>query len=362
MDEKVSALSGGLLGMAVGDAMGYPVDRKIWDEIAQMYGPNGLLGYDLANGNAEITSYTQLATFVCNGLLLGAIRQNPEKYGRYILLSLREWAKSQQPRINPEKTFCWVAQVPTMRRRLCMDTRMLDALTRDVVGTPEKPVFRSVFPGALSAAAAVGLSGLSCKLTRDAVARLGMEAVAVTHGEPEAFLSGAFAALAVDGVLRTPGMPLTELYEQLCLYIEETYAQVYPEAVQGLTAGVRQALVLTRDAELSPLAAMTLLGCATAAECVAGMVYASAVHPANFDEAMIVSVNHSGRSSCVAALTGAVLGARLGKDALPEFYLESLESTWVMEELATDMTQVRQVSKIFDDSWDHKYVQGLPTR
>lgn len=361
MDEKVSLLSGGLLGMAVGDAMGYPVDKKTWEEIEQMYGPNGLLGYDLANGNAEITSYTQLATFVCNGLLLGAIRQNPEKYGRYILLGLREWVKSQQPRVNPEKSFCWVAQVPDMRRRLCMDTRMLDALSRETVGTPEKPVFRSIFPGALTAAAAVGLCGLSCKMTKDTVARLGMEAVAVTHGEPEAFLSGAFVSLAVDGVLRTPELPLAELYEQICVYLEENYAETYPE-VLPLTEGVRRALVLTKDAELSPLAAMTLLGCTTAAECVAGMVYASAIHPANFDEAMIVSVNHSGRSSCVAALTGAVMGARLGKNALPEFYLESLESAWALEELATDMTQVRQVTKIFDDSWDLKYTQGLPTR
>ena len=64
----------------------------------------------------------------------------------------------------------------------------------------------------------------------------------------------------------------------------------------------------------------------------------------------------------MAALTGAVMGARLGKEALPEFYLESLESVWVLEELATDMTQVRQVTKIFDDSWDLTYVQGVPTK
>ncbi len=361
MEEKVSAFSGCLLGMAVGDAMGYPVDKKTWDEIEQMYGPNGLLGYDLANGNAEITSYTQLATFVCNGLLLGAIRQNPEKYGRYILLGLREWLKSQQPRVNPEKTFCWVGQVPDMRRRLCMDTRMLDALSRETVGTPEKPVFRSIFPGALTAAAAVGLCGMSCKMTSQMLSRLGMEAVAATHGEPSAFLSGAFVALAVDGAIRTPERPMAELYEKICAFLEETYGETYPE-VFALTAGARQALVLTKDVEISPLAAMTLLGCTTAAECVAGMVYATTIHPANFDEAMIVSVNHSGRSSCVAALTGAVMGARLGKDSLPEFYLESLECAWVLEELAEDMTQVRQVTRIFDDSWDLKYTQGLPTR
>ena len=66
-----AAYRGCLLGMAVGDAMGYPVDSLKLSEIRQNYGPNGLLGYDLVNGYAEISSYTQIAAFACNGLLLG---------------------------------------------------------------------------------------------------------------------------------------------------------------------------------------------------------------------------------------------------------------------------------------------------
>ena len=44
------AYRGCLLGMAVGDAMGYTVDSRSWQEIQEDYGPNGLLGYDLCNG------------------------------------------------------------------------------------------------------------------------------------------------------------------------------------------------------------------------------------------------------------------------------------------------------------------------
>lgn len=359
MEKKLSAYQGCLLGLAVGDAMGYPVDKKSWDEIADMYGPNGLLGYDLANGSADNTSYTQLAAFAYNGLLLGAMRGNPEKYGKFIALSLREWAKSQQYWTGAEKTFCWVAQVPQMRRRHCMDTSMLDALRRETLGTPEKPVLRSVNPGALTAAVAVGLAAEPAKMTQEQIGRLGAEAVALTHGMPEAFLSGSFLAYAVAEILQTPQMRLPELYQKVCDLLEQQYGAQYPQ-VQELIAGVKRAISLTRDAELSPLAAMTLLGCTTAAECVAGAVYATTIHMANFDEAMIVSVNHSGRSGCVGALVGAIMGARLGVEALPEFYLESLETTQVLSELAKDFTQVRQVMKIFDDSWDQKYVQGLP--
>ena len=74
MRDLQSAYRGCLLGLAVGDAMGYTVDAKTWAEIQEDYGPNGLLGYDLVNGYADVTSNTQLAAFTCNGLLLGLTR------------------------------------------------------------------------------------------------------------------------------------------------------------------------------------------------------------------------------------------------------------------------------------------------
>lgn len=361
MENKVAAYRGCLLGLAVGDAMGYTVDKKSWDEICEDYGPNGLLGYDLVNGCADITSYTQLASFVSNGLLLGAIRGNPGKYSRYMALSLREWAKSQQFRGSAEKTFCWLAQVPEMRRRHCMDTRMLDALNREVLGTPEAPVFQSAFPGSVTAAVGVGLCYETARLEPEQIGRLGAEAVAFTHGDPEAFLSGAFLAHSIAGILKDPQMPIARQFLLAAEAVETQFAQTYPQAAH-ITAKIQKAIALTKDPELTPLAAMTLLGCTTAAECVAGAVYACIIHVANFDEAMIVAVNHSGRSGAVGAITGALLGARLGEDALPEFYLESLETAEILRELAEDLTQARQVMRIFDDSWDQKYVQGLPAR
>ena len=360
MEQKAAAYCGCLLGMAVGDAMGYTVDKKSWDEICEDYGPNGLLGYDLVNGGADVTSYTQLAAFVCNGFLLSSLRANPSLHPKYLMMSIREWAKSQQFRVNTEKTRCWIAQVPEMRRRYCMDTRVLDALSREVLGTPEKPVFRSLHPAMLTAAMAVGLCHDSARLEQEQVGRLAAETVALTHGEPENFVAGAFLAVALSRILQQPDAPLIPLYEQVCEDIEAQFSAQWPQTGK-VTALVRQAISLTKDVELTPLAAMTLLGCTNAAECAAGAVYATVIHVANFDEAMIVSVNHSGRSAAVGAITGALLGAKLGVEALPEFYLESLEPVQALTELAVDLTQAKQTLSIFDDSWDQKYVQGMPS-
>ena len=359
MDNKLASYRGCLLGLAVGDAMGYTVDKKSWDEICEDYGPNGLLGYDLVNGCADITSYTQLAAFACNGLLLGAIRGNSQRYANFLALGIREWAKSQQFRSSPERTYCWLAQVPQMRRRHCMDTRMLDALARPTLGTPEAPVLHSTTPCAITAAVAAGLCAETARLEPRQIGRLGAEAVAYTHGDAETFLSGALLAYSLAGILQEPNQSLATQFAFACDAVEEQFGDAFPQ-VTDLTAKVKKAIALTKDAELTPLAAMTLLGCTTAAECVAGAVYACMIHPANFDEAMIVAVNHSGRSGAVGSVTGALLGAKLGFEALPDFYLESLEPVDVLCELADDLTQAHQLMRIFDDSWDQKYVQGLP--
>lgn len=360
MEQREAAYRGCLLGLAVGDAMGYTIDKKTWDEICRDYGPNGLLGYDLVNGSADISSYTQIAAFVCNGMLLALTRGDPDKYARYVALSLREWAKSQQVRTD-EKTFCWLSMVPQMRRRNCMDTRLLDALTRQTLGTPEAPMLRSVTPSVLTAAAMIGLCYDPEKLEGRQLGKLAAEAVAFTHGEPETFLTGVALAHLIAGILEDPELPLSRQFEPAVKKMCDQFGETYPQAAK-IADMVEQALVLARDPELTELAALSMLGCTTAAECFAGAVYACAIHPANFDEAMIVAVNHSGRSAAVGALTGAILGARLGAEALPEFYLECLEPVEVLEELARDMAQRKQILRIFDDNWDQKYVQGLPTQ
>lgn len=362
MEQKVALYKGCLLGIAVGDAMGCPIDKKSWTEITEDYGPNGLLGYDLANGDAEITSYTQLAAFAANGLLMGMIRGDSEKYGKYIAMGLREWAKSQQFRGNAEKTVCWLAQVPEMRRRMCMDTRILDALSRDTLGTPETPVMHSATPSTLTAAAVIGLLYDPEKMSLKQVGQLAAQTIALTHGDPETFLSGAVLAYTITGLLHRPERSVIQQFSTAMEITKAQFGETYPQAVDKISTLLNKAIVLTKDGEISPLVAMSLLECTTAAECLSGAAYASIIHSANFDEGMIAAVNHSGRSAAVGAITGAILGARLGMEALPEFYLESLETAPVLEELAADLSQGRQVMRVFDDSWDQKYMQGLPPR
>ena len=348
-----------MLSMAVGDAMGYPVDRKNLEEIYNDYGPNGLLGYDLVNGYADITSYTQIAAFTANGILLGLTRGQTKgsilAISRYTSLALKEWSRTQMFSL-PEKNYCWLTHVPEMRRKYCMDTRMLDALSRDELGCIDYPHYKSIQPGALTSVVPIALLRKDLDLTPDDLDRLAAETVALTHGEPEAYLTGA------------------ALNHLLCLFLDNPHMSV-AEAVQdtidrvGLQFGqagklwelLQLALTLAVSPTVTAAQAMQTLTCRTAAEVLAGAIYTIATCNRDFDTAMITAVNHSGRSSAVGAIAGCLLGAMLGDEALPEFYLENLEAAAPLTELADDLAAgfSEMVGRsLFDVDWERKYLSA----
>ena len=342
MRDLQSAYRGCLLGLAVGDAMGYTVDAKTWAEIQEDYGPNGLLGYDLVNGYADVTSNTQLAAFTCNGLLLGLTRGQLQgkmaPFVRYIGLSHREWAASQRHWGRPEKTFCWLLRKKEMCRRRCMDTWMLDTLSRTELGSPEEPVNHFATPGAITASLGVGLFFRPEAMDQAEMDRLGAESVALTHGSPLAFLPGGFLAHLVSRVLRDRDTSLEQQILQTMEAFREQFSREYSQT-EEICALIRQAIEMSHDWKVKPCDAMERLRCETGAQVLAGAVYAMLVGQEDFDTAMIIAVNHSGRSAAVGAITGAVLGGRMGVEALPEFYLECLEPAMILMELADDLYQ-----------------------
>ena len=359
-----SAYRGCLLGLAVGDAMGQPIDRKTWQEIQEDYGPNGLLGYDLVNGYADVTSYTQLAAFTANGLLFGLTRgQMTGKMApfiKYIALSSCEWAASQRAWGRPGNSYCWLTRKEAITRRLCMDTRMVETLNRRNLGTLETPRTTDNGPHSLTAAIAVGLFAHPDRMEQEEIDRLGAEAVALTHGSPTAFLSGAALAHIVSVMLWNPRMPLKKAALEAAEAVKEQFGHQYSQAFDLATL-LRHAVTFAENPGVRSSEIMERLGCDNAAKVLAGALYAALVCQGDFDRAMVVSVNHSGRSAAVGAITGALLGLRMTEDTLPEFYLESLEPVDVLLELADDLhtgCPMEQGNKLFDLEWDYKYLHG----
>lgn len=361
---NLTTFRGCLLGMAVGDAMGYTVDSRNWEQIQEDYGPNGLLGYDLVNGYADATSYTQLAAFTCNGLLLALTRG--QMMGRmaplvkYVGLSTREWGISQRPWGRPDRTFCWLLQQPELCRRHCMDTRMLDTLNRETLGSMEDRINNYSNPGSLTSAIGVGLFHNPQRLGQQELDLLGAEVVALTHDSPLAFLAGAALTHIISRCLTEPKVSLRKLVLETAQIVKKQFGHLYSQSFE-VASLLNQAVSLAEDPQLSHVEAMERLECYDAAQALAGAVYACLTNEDNFDSAMITAVNHSGRSAAVGAIAGAILGMRMGEHALPEFYMECLEPADTLRELADDLFHgcpMEMGNRIFDMDWDRKYVHG----
>ena len=354
---------GCLLGMAVGDAMGYTVDDQNWEEIQNAYGPNGLLGYDLVNGYADISSYTQLGCYTCCGLLLGMTHGQMHgkmgPYVRYIWLAGHEWAAGQRCYGDPNPTFCWITRKRELRGKHCMDTRMLDDLLHGRCGSMEEPVNRYDEAVSLTMAVPVGLFFDPQRSSQTEIDRLGAEAVALTQGSPLAFLTGAAVAHLISRIAWVGRINLVDLIQETLDMLDDQFGREYPSQTRQIRAFVEQAAGYTIDPDVSAVDAMNLLECRNAPEVLAGALYACLVCRGDFDTGMVISVNHSGHSAAVGALTGAILGTIRGDRTIPKFYLESLESPELYRELADDMFQgcpMDRTSRLYDDDWDRKYI------
>lgn len=364
MAPNSSTYRGCLLGMAVGDAMGYAVDSMTLTQILENYGPNGLRGYDLVNGYADVTSYTQLAAFTCNGLLIAMTRgQMMGKMAplvKYVGLSSREWMASQRPWGRPDRTFCWLLQQPEMCRRHCMDTRMMDTLSRQMLGTMEDPVNNFANPGSLTTAIGVGLFFHPKRMEQAEIDLLGAETVALTHGSPTAFLSGAALAHIISRCLYEPEIPIRKLTLETAEVIKERFGHQYSQ-VFDLSNLLHMAVSFADDPTAKHYSVMEQLRCDNCAQVLAGALYACMAGGEDFDRSLIIAVNHSGRSSVVAAIAGAILGLRQKEETLPPFYIECLEPAEYLMELADDLYNgcpMEMGNKLYDLDWDRKYVHG----
>lgn len=74
-----------------------------------------------------------------------------------------------------------------------------------------------------------------------------------------------------------------------------------------------------------------------AEETLAIAVYCALKYENNFEKAIVTSVNHNGDSDSTGAVTGNIIGAYLGMDAIPQKFLDNLEISNVISEIAEDL-------------------------
>jgi ADP-ribosyl-[dinitrogen reductase] hydrolase len=310
-------IAGCLLGGAVGDALGAPVEFLTLAEIRRQFGTQGVRDYVPAYGRAgAITDDTQMSLFTAEGLLRFARRNEPGDVVTCVYRAYQRWYVTQggQPRGDLGASGGLIA-VPALHSRRAPGSTCLSALAGGVMGTPAHPLNTSKGCGGVMRAAPVGLLGHQGVGGRDPF-RLGCEIAAATHGHPSGYLSAGFLAHVIAAIVS--GEPLPPAIEGAL-----TVLATYPGHEECRRA-VERAIALARSAPPIPESVEQLGGGWVGEEALAIALFCALV--ANgFEDGVLLAVNHSGDSDSTGAIAGNILGAMLGTGAIPPRWLAALE-------------------------------------
>ena len=121
------------------------------------------------------------------------------------------------------------------------------------------------FPAAVGAA----LFYDPADMEKGEITRLGMEAVALTHGDPMAFLPGAAVTELVTAALLKPTQPLQEQIEGAMADFTARFDPEYHRYISQINNLVKMAVSMSRDPKIAPMEAMERLQCRTGAQVLA---------------------------------------------------------------------------------------------
>ncbi len=333
---KLKKFQGCLLGGAIGDALGAAIEFDSIAQIRQKFGQRGLSDYAAVYGRiGAITDDTQMSLFTAEGLLRSITRQNHKGISHpptIIYHAYLRWLETQGEKISNEQTETfiydeksWLNELPELNFRRAPGNSCLSALGSGIMGTISDPINNSKGCGGVIRVAPVGL------ITDDAFG-LGCEAAAITHWHPTGYLSAGVLALIIKKIIKG---------KSLVAAVNSAVYEILPqhENHEETFAACDKAIKLANDEAVLPTPEMveSLGGGWIAEEALAISIYCSLVYKNDFRKAVLLAVNHSGDSDSTGAITGNILGALNGIDALPSYWLDRLELKSAIAEIAKDM-------------------------
>lgn len=342
-DSRVrSRFRGCLLGGAVGDALGAPVEFLDLDEIVSAFGEAGIRDYAPAYGKlGAITDDTQMTLFTAEAMLAAHVAsalhgQEPDFF-RAAAAAYARWLMTQEnSRLisSGNAKSSWLLQQKKLFSRRAPGTTCLSALQTSR-GKVARAMNDSKGCGGVMRIAPVGMY-FACSLSGERnpgrlisnIFTTGCDLAAITHGHPSGCLSAGALALIVSLLL--VGKSLTD-----AIHAAKEELRKHPSHKETLAAIEKaENLAKSRPRERGVLRE---LGKGFVAEEALAMGLYCALGAKDFEDGIILAVNHSGDSDSTGTITGNLLGASAGVEAIPERWLARLEMRSTIEAIADDL-------------------------
>ena len=194
--------TGCLLGGAVGDALGAPVEFMTAADIRAKYGSGGVTTYvEFPDGHGEFTDDTQMTLFTAEAVLRTVHREVLRGIsGAYLEIayhSYLRWLSSQGITIPNDNIINddfptlsgWLIKEQGLFKQRAPGNTCLRALRSGAAGSIERPLNNSKGCGGIMRVAPLGL--FFNDSPEDAF-KHGSDAAAITHGHPSGYLSAGF--------------------------------------------------------------------------------------------------------------------------------------------------------------------------
>lgn len=329
---KISSIAGSLIGGAVGDALGAPIEFLSLVAIRQRFGEAGIVDYSPAyNRLGALTDDTQMTLFTAEGLLRAYVRANnrgvcniPGVVSKAYLRWLETQEKSYAER--DKGTIGWLYHIPELWAVRAPGRTCLSALQGMRTGLQAKTDSKGA--GGIMRIGPVAMMFASREDKADEVFDIAMECALLTHGHPSGFLSAAAFSVILHAVLCEKPM-------KNGVDIAKTQLMDHPGHEQVLQA-IDAALRLS-GTNVSNDDAIRELGEAWVGDEALGVALFCALRATDFENGLRIAVNHDGDSDTTGTLVGQLLGAKYGLEAIPNRWLEGLELREVLMTVATDI-------------------------
>lgn len=346
---------GCLLGGAVGDALGAPVEFMSIEEIRQQYGDAGIQEYAPAYGRiGAITDDTQMTLFTAEGLIRAHVRYcgrgicHPPSVIHHALL---RWLLTQGetssafPKDDEAWPDGWLVQQRELFSRRAPGTTCLSALKASArFGDEARNDSKGC--GAITRIAPIGLfvqvHDQFAEGNPPLAYQMACESAKSTHGHVTSTLASGFFALVIAYIRR--GDSLAEVIEKA-----KRVLQPEPDAAEVLAA-IESAQTLARSGAASAPETLERMGGGWIAEEALAISLFCAIRAESFEHGVRLAVNHGGDSDSTGSLTGQLLGTLWGVDCIPKRWLEQVELRGVIDELARDLVAIAQENP--DDGGD----------
>ena len=336
-DHLIDRAEGCLLGGALGDALGAPVEFMSESEIFSKYCQHvGIEELSPAYGRiGAITDDTQMTLFCAEGLIRSVIRSiskgicHPPSVVGY---SLQRWLHTQGGKASPfaiqPDTMGWLALHRDLYHRRSPGQTNIESLK---VWNQHPARNESLGCGALVRSAPFGFFPEPAELAN--------ECAWITHGSKDARTAAALYAVIIRNLVL--GMELEPAILD-ALEIDRVMTQS--------SKLLRKAIDLAKQGRRPEETIGEFGGGRRASEVLAIGAYCALRAHGNFWIGLRFAVNHAGASASTGGICGGLMGATAGMQTIPFEPLEHLELRHLISQVAKDMINVQRLSSIEDAS------------